>query len=157
MLTPELVDVDDIILATRHPLPVLITAPSTDSAATLAHRIHGLSCGSGAPLVTFRASGFFGQQAPFAAQWSGLSRAAYGGSVLLTAIDEMSTAAQIRLTETLVQLAPARPPLVPRLIVATTVPLLERVMAGEFSEDLFYRLNVIHLPVSGQWPVVSCQ
>jgi sigma-54-specific transcriptional regulator len=145
--TTQLVDVDDVILATRHHLPVLISAPSIEGAEALARRIHMMSRGSSAPLVTFRASGFFGVRAPFAAQWAGLTDAASGGSILLTAIDELSSAAQILLTDALVQLSPLRPPRVPRILTATTVPLLNRVMSGDFSEDLFYRLNVIHLPI----------
>jgi DNA-binding NtrC family response regulator len=34
-----------------------------------------------------------------------------------------------------------------RLITGTTVSLLERVIAGTFSELLFYRLNIIHLDI----------
>src|SRR4029078_7961200 len=35
-----------------------------------------------------------------------------------------------------------------RLISGTTVSLLDRIAAGTFSEQLFYRLNIIHLTVA---------
>jgi DNA-binding NtrC family response regulator len=38
-----------------------------------------------------------------------------------------------------------RPSAAVRLISGTTVSLLERVAAGTFSDQLFYRLNTIHL------------
>ena len=38
-----------------------------------------------------------------------------------------------------------RPSAAVRLISGTTVSLLERVAVGTFSEQLFYRLNIIHL------------
>jgi DNA-binding NtrC family response regulator len=38
-------------------------------------------------------------------------------------------------------------PLDVRLITASNRPLTERVLTREFSEDLFYRLNVIHIVV----------
>ena len=139
------VDAEDAILAARHHLPLLITAACNDTMVAMARRVHGQSFAGAAPLVMFHASGFFGQRVPFAAQWAGLMDAGRGGSILVTAVEEMSIAAQTLFAESLSTLRRTPPPRAPRLITGTTVSLLDRVTAGEFSEDLFYRLNVLHL------------
>ena len=143
----DALDADDEVLAARHHFPLLISAACTDGVVTVARRVHAASFSAAAPLVAFHASSFFGQSAPFAAQWAGLMDAGCGGSILVNAIEEMSDGAQILFIDALNRLRTTRPPLVPRLIVGTTVSLMDRVTAGEFSEDLFYRLNVIHLLV----------
>ncbi len=72
--------------------------------------------------------------------------AAAGGTVLISAVDEMPPAVQDALSELLAGLEFARSPSADvRLISGTTVSLLDRVAAGTFSERLFYRLNIIHL------------
>lgn len=141
------VDVDDALLATTHHLPVLISAPNEKSIAAAAREIHVASFSRPAPLVTFRASGFLQQPTAFAAQWRGLCDAARDGSVLITALEEMSCAAQILLLESL---SATRVPRAPRLISATTVALVERLATGEFSEELYYRLNTLHLELRGE-------
>lgn len=135
-------DADDAVLATRHRLPLLITGPTDQAVINAAREIHTASFTFPAPLVTFRASGFLEQPAPFAAQWRALCDAARDGSILITALDEMSCAAQVLLLQALEQ---RRTPGTPRLISGTTVPLAERLATGEFSEELFYRLNTFHL------------
>ncbi|HUE86503.1 MAG TPA: sigma 54-interacting transcriptional regulator [Vicinamibacterales bacterium] len=59
----------------------------------------------------------------------------------------MPNAAQTLFTESLSQFRAARSTLATRLMAGTTVSLLDRVKAGQFSEDLLYRLNTIHLVV----------
>lgn len=136
------VDADDALLATTHHLPVLISASNERSIAAAAREIHAASFSRPAPLVTFRASGFLQQPTPFAAQWRALCDAARDGSVLITALEEMSCAAQLLLLESL----SSKPlPRAPRLMSATTVALVERLATGEFSEELYYRLNTLHL------------
>ena len=78
----------------------------------------------------------------------GLVHAAAGGSVLLTDIEEMPAAVQDVIIDLLDELrrTHAQPAAV-RLISGTTGSLLERVVAGTFSDRLFYRLNVIHFIV----------
>lgn len=72
--------------------------------------------------------------------------AAAGGSVLVSAVEEMPSAVQDALIDLLAALESARrPSAAVRLISGTTVSLFDRVAAGTFSERLFYRLNIIHL------------
>ena len=71
--------------------------------------------------------------------------AAAGGSLLISAIEEMPAAVQEAWIELLAGLESARrPSAAVRLISGTTVSLLDRVAAGTFSERLFYHLNIIH-------------
>jgi DNA-binding NtrC family response regulator len=74
-----------------------------------------------------------------------LDRAA-GGSLLIDGVQEMPSTVQDTLIELLAGLEFSRRPRdAVRLISGTTVSLFERVAAGTFSEQLFYRLNIIHL------------
>jgi transcriptional regulator of aromatic amino acid metabolism len=69
-----------------------------------------------------------------------------GGSLLIDAVEEMPQTVQDTLIELLDGLEFARRPSdAVRLISGTTVSLLERIAAGTFSDQLFYRLNIIHL------------
>ena len=139
------VDPADANLAARHQVPLLITAASIDHVERIARQVHA-ACGRAArPLVTFRASGFFERPAPFALQWRGLLDAARGGSILINALEEMSSGAQLLFCNALNRLLHGALPQAPRVMTGTTVPLHARVTDGEFHEELFYRLNVIHL------------
>jgi len=81
--------------------------------------------------------------------------AAAGGSVLISATEEMPPAVQDALSELLAGLEFARSPSAEvRLISGTTVSLLDRVAAGTFSQRLLYRLNIIHL-MAGDSPLKS--
>jgi len=112
---------------------------------TVAKRIHLAAFGQRAPFITFPASGFRERPEQFADQWSLLMRAGHGGSILITKVDEMPIPAQALFAESQDQLRGTRPHLAARLITGTTVSLLDRVNVGQFSEDLLYRLNAIHL------------
>jgi two-component system response regulator HydG len=76
-----------------------------------------------------------------------------GGSLFLDEVSEMSPAMQVRLLRVLQEReltrvggeAPVRVDV--RVIAATHTPLAERVSAGAFREDLYYRLNVVALQV----------
>jgi two-component system response regulator GlrR len=139
------VDPEDAGLAARHHLPLLITAASIDHVERIARQVHAASGLSTRPLVTFRAAGFFDRPAPFALQWRGLLDAARGGSILINALEEMSSGAQRLFNSALKGLQEGAVPSPPRLMTGTTVRLYARVAEGEFLEELFYRLNVIHL------------
>ncbi|HXV09794.1 MAG TPA: sigma 54-interacting transcriptional regulator [Burkholderiales bacterium] len=70
--------------------------------------------------------------------------------MLVSAVEDMPSAAQDAFIDLLAALESARrPSAAVRLISGTTVSLLDRVTAGTFSERLFYRLNIIHLVSEG--------
>jgi DNA-binding NtrC family response regulator len=66
--------------------------------------------------------------------------------MLINAVEEMPWVVQNALIELLAGFElTRRPSAAVRLISGTTVSLVDRVAAGTFSEQLFYRLNIIHL------------
>ena len=82
--------------------------------------------------------------------------AAAGGTVLISAVEEMPPAVQGAPSELLAGLEFACGPSAQvRLISGTTASRLERVAAGTFSERLFYRLNIIHLMAGDSLPEVA--
>jgi DNA-binding NtrC family response regulator len=79
-----------------------------------------------------------------------------GGSVLVSAVEEMPAAVQEALIDLLAGLeSTRRPSAAVRLISGTTVSLLDRVAAGTFSERLFYQLNIIHVIAATGPPEVT--
>lgn len=76
-----------------------------------------------------------------------------GGTLFLDEIESMPLSAQVRILRSLQERVVERLggnrliPIDIRVIAATKVDLLDRVHDGEFREDLYYRLNVISLPV----------
>ena len=87
---------------------------------------------------------------------SHLLEAAQGGSILIKDVEAMAPAVQNVLIDVLMQLQFARtPPADARLILGTTVSLLGRIASGSFSQQLFYRLNVIHILVREGGDVAS--
>lgn len=81
----------------------------------------------------------------------GMFRLAQGGTLFLTEIGDMPLPLQVKLLSVLddrefFPLGGEKKIKVDvRIIAATHRPLKERVASGEFREDLFYRLNVLHL------------
>ncbi|MDI7269079.1 MAG: sigma-54-dependent Fis family transcriptional regulator, partial [Myxococcota bacterium] len=84
---------------------------------------------------------------------TGLMREASGGTLFLDEVGEMSTAMQVKLLRA-IQEGEVTPlgtdrsvPVDVRLVLATNRRLADLVAAGRFREDLYYRLNVVHLVV----------
>jgi len=83
----------------------------------------------------------------------GLFETATGGTLFLDEITETSTSLQVKLLRAIqerevVPVGGTSPINVDvRIIVATNRELSEEVQAGRFREDLYYRLNVIHIQI----------
>jgi DNA-binding NtrC family response regulator len=138
-------DAEDELLAVRYRLPLLISARCAGTVTTVARRVHIAALGAAAPFVAFPASELLEVRQQFAEQWTMLMDAGRGGSVFITDVDEMSVPVQMLFAEALARRCAARSAFAARLITGTTVSLADRVRAGQFSEELLYRLNVIHL------------
>jgi len=137
---------DDAELACESQARLLITAGASETVESLARRIHDASARAGFPFVRIPAEDLPADPHELVEVCSGLLAAANGGSVLLMDVEKIPPPAQERLIEVIIDLEAARPPSAAvRVIAGTTVPLLDRVAAGTFSERLFYRLNIIHL------------
>jgi DNA-binding NtrC family response regulator len=141
--------VEDVTVASRSPSRVLITAPTQQGVETLARHVHDAGCRAQFPFVPMWAGDFPVSREPLKEYCVRLLDAAAAGSVFVSAVEEMPAVVQDALIELLDGLeSTRRPSAAVRLISGTTVSLLGRVAAGTFSEQLFYRLNTIHLMAS---------
>ncbi len=146
---------------------VLITGESGTGKELVARAIHENSARSQAPFITVNCGAFpetlleselFGyMKGAFTGaneNRQGLFRAAHGGTLFLDEIGNMSQTMQVKLYRVL-QEGKIRPlgsneetDVDVRIIAATNIDLEKAIAAGDFREDLFYRLSVIpvHLP-----------
>ncbi len=148
--------VQDLNVASRTSARLLITASTPHAVEMLARRIHESGARAQFPFVMICAG-----ELPIDAQalrhdCVRFLDAAEGGSMFVSAVEEMPSAVQEALIDLLAVLESARrPSAAVRLISGTTVPLLDRIAAGTFSERLFYRLNIIHLLPGAAAPEVA--
>ncbi len=83
----------------------------------------------------------------------GLFEAAHTGTLLLDEVGELSPTVQVKLLRVLQEKTVRRVgedkerPIDVRILAATNRELSEMVAAGEFREDLFYRLNVVNIKI----------
>jgi DNA-binding NtrC family response regulator len=163
---PSLVETEEAIdCASRSHVPVLITCRNRDASARIAQLIHTRSTRAHGPFVNMHCTGpqkplierqLFGDETEYMGphEEAGVLAKAHNGTLFLDEVGELSLWAQQRLHGLLGTLHMFRTsasdspvPLDVRLITASNRPLTERVLTREFSEDLFYRLNVIHIVV----------
>lgn len=145
---------DDEDLASRSLARLLITASTRQRGETLARWIHGSGPRAHFPFVHICAGELPVEQDVLKKYCTGVLAAAAGGSIFISAVDEVPLLAQDALIELLAAPERVRGTSAVRLISGTTVSLLDRVAAGAFSERLFYQLNTLHVTV-GYRPVTS--
>lgn len=157
----------EVEYAARSDAKVLVTGASGVGKEVVAHLIHARSRRRHAPMLTINCaampdtlleSELFGHaRGSFTDAYRdkrGLFESAHGGTVFLDEVGEMSLRMQallLRFLETgelqRVGAERARTPVNVRVVAATNRRLLERIATGEFREDLYYRLNVIHITI----------
>lgn len=147
--------------------PVLITGESGVGKEEVARRLHrqgdktgktpfvAVNCGA-IPENLIESELFGHEKGSFTGairSRNGVFEQADGGTLFLDEIGEMPPAMQVKLLRAIqdgavVPVGGERPrPVDIRLICATHRDLKTMVESGEFREDLFYRIHVIHLPV----------
>ncbi len=156
---------EDLEFAARSDAKVLITGESGVGKEVVARLIHQRSARRNASLVTINCAGLpdtlleselFGHvRGSFTGAYRdrpGLLETANGGTVFMDEVGEMSLRMQALLLRFLesgeVQRVGAdrlQSRVDVRVIAATNRNLLDRIAQKEFREDLYYRLNVIHL------------
>src|SRR5512145_2156202 len=158
---------DEINHAARCDAKVLITGESGVGKEIVARLIHERSSRGGGPLVTINCAGFpdsllesemFGHvKGSFTdahRDKRGWLEMAHGGTIFMDEVGEMSLRMQallLRFLETgeIQRVGADRrlPTLNVRVITATHRRLLDHVADKTFREDLYYRLNVVHIEV----------
>ena len=158
---------EEIHHAARSDAKILITGESGVGKEIVARLIHDRSSRSRAPLVTINCAGFpdsllesemFGHvKGSFTdahRDKRGWLETAHGGTIFMDEVGEMSLRMQallLRFLETgeIQRVGSDRrlPPLDVRVITATHRKLMQHIADKTFREDLYYRLNVVHIEV----------
>src|SRR3954468_11141095 len=158
---------DEIDHAARCDAKVLITGESGVGKEIVARLIHGRGSRTRGPLVTINCAGIpdslleselFGHmKGSFTdahRDKRGWLESAHGGTIFMDEVGEMSLRMQallLRFLETgeIQRVGSDRrlPPLDVRVITATHRRLIDRIADKTFREDLYYRLNVVHIEV----------
>jgi DNA-binding NtrC family response regulator len=147
-------------------VPVLITGETGAGKEILAREVHESSTRAGKPFGVLVCSGvpremldshLFGhRKGAFTGaidNFLGVIRANEGGTLFLDEIGEVSLDLQVKLLRFLESgdvhpLGEVKPVKVDvRVIAATNQPLETLIKEGRFREDLFYRLNVVRIPI----------
>ena len=143
----------DVDAASASDLSVLISGGEPVTRKTLAHRIHRQSCTAEGRFVIVEPDTFAEMFAASAeSPRTGGARPLPPGTLLIEEVAEWDYAQQTQLMRFLEWMnlhggagATARGARATRLISGTSHWLMDRVTTRQFREDLFYRLNVIHL------------
>lgn len=157
----------NIRLAARSISNVLIEGETGTGKELVAHSIHGLSGRARLPMIQVNCAAIpleLAEAELFGYEYGAFTGAKAGGKIgkfeladkstlFFDEINQLAAAIQPKLLRVLQEKEVERlggnknKPLDVRLIAATNVPLEELVDAGSFRNDLYYRLNVIHIRV----------
>jgi len=119
-------------------LPVLITGESGTGKSLIAHAIHDFSDRRTLPFVVVSPNDLQGMDGP-----SMMLARAKGGSILFDEVSDLSDEAQSRVVRMLDALGDNAP----RVMSTSQTDLMARMEAGQFREDLFYRLGGVTITV----------
>ncbi|MCB2111688.1 MAG: sigma 54-interacting transcriptional regulator, partial [Rhodobacteraceae bacterium] len=119
-------------------LPLLVTGESGSGKSLVARAIHDFSDRRTAPFITVQASDLQGLDAPAA-----LISRARGGTIVFDEIGDFDSETQSRI----VRLFDALPDTAPRIVATSQQALAQRIEAGRFRADLFYRLSGVVMEV----------
>ncbi|MFW5881853.1 MAG: response regulator [Roseicyclus sp.] len=119
-------------------LPVLITGESGTGKSLIARAIHDFSDRRTLPFVVAAPSDLEGMDGP-----SAVIARAKGGSILFDEVGDLGEAAQGKIVRMLDALGEAAP----RVMATSQRDLMERMEAGAFRQDLFYRLGGVTIAV----------
>ena len=158
---------EQIILAADTNAACLIEGETGTGKELVAHAIHNLSSRNSFPFIRVNCSAipenlmeseFFGyEEGSFTGSVKGGRKgkfeAADHGSIFLDEINAMSMTLQPKLLRVLQEHEIERVggtesiPVDTRIIAASNIPLSELIKKGEFRQDLYYRLNIIHITI----------
>ncbi|MGC9369797.1 MAG: response regulator [Paracoccaceae bacterium] len=119
-------------------LPVLITGESGTGKSLIARAIHDFSDRRTLPFVTANAADLEGMDGP-----SALLSRAKGGSILFDEVSDLDDDAQGRIVRMLDGFGDNSP----RVMATSQTDLMRRMEAGDFRQDLFYRLGGVTIAV----------
>ena len=119
-------------------LPVLVTGESGTGKSLIARAIHDFSDRRTLPFVVASAGDLEGADGP-----SAVVARARGGSILFDEVGDLGEEAQARI----VRMLDAFGDSAPRVMATSQRDLMERMEAGQFRQDLFYRLGGVTLTV----------
>jgi two-component system nitrogen regulation response regulator GlnG len=119
-------------------LPVLITGESGTGKSLIARAIHDFSDRRTLPFVTATAADLEGMDGP-----SALLARAKGGSILFDEVSDLDDEAQARI----VRMLDGFDDNAPRVMATSQTDLMRRMEAGDFRQDLFYRLGGVTIAV----------
>ena len=158
---------EEIHYAARSDAKVLVTGASGVGKEVVANLVHAESARRGSAFVTINCAGvpetlleseLFGhERGSFTGAYrgrTGLLEQAHRGTIFMDEVGEMSPRMQgmlLRFLETgEIQRVGSESPNIrvdARVIAATNRNLVDRIAVNEFREDLYYRLNVIHIRI----------